>query len=304
MKDQRKTEIRVGITVLASIFIFIWVFGWAKNLSVDSGRKKLDVEFQSVAGLEIGDPVTVNGVRKGYVDDIIIDGPFVITKLNIDSDIQLKTDANFSVMMLDLMGGKRIEVHPGVGTEPINYGIKQKGQFVGDIASAMAMLGNVQNDLIDVIHEIKFTLNSVNQTLSDKSFTADLKTAVANLSKLTENANQLILQNKSQISSLLKDGNSLVKNVDNFITENKDSIKRSLTELNLTLQESQTLLKKINRIVQQTESGDNNLGKLLNDPALIDDLKQTLQQAKELTKIIVEQLKANGLKVEADINLF
>ena len=66
MKDQRKTEIKVGITVLLGLIIFLWVLGWAKNWTVNSQRKEIIVEFSSVAGLEVGDPVTINGVRKGY----------------------------------------------------------------------------------------------------------------------------------------------------------------------------------------------------------------------------------------------
>ena len=31
MKNERKTEIRVGLTVLVGILVFIWILGWAKN---------------------------------------------------------------------------------------------------------------------------------------------------------------------------------------------------------------------------------------------------------------------------------
>jgi phospholipid/cholesterol/gamma-HCH transport system substrate-binding protein len=304
MKDQRKTEIRVGITIVASIILFVWIFGWAKNVTFTADRLIVDVLFQSVAGLEVGDPVTVNGVRKGYVDAIQNINEKVLTKLSIDSDIKLKKDASFIVMMLDLMGGKKIEINPGSSDEPLDISFSHEGSFVGDISSAMGTLGSVQNDLVDVIREIKITLTTVNSTLTNEKFSSELKATVENLSSLTNNINKLIINNRESINSLITSSNSLVKNVNEAVTENKDSISTSINKLNLLLNESRITINKINNFIEETEKGNNNAGKLLYDPDLVSDLKKTIQQTKELTKILVEQLKSNGIKVEADINIF
>ncbi|MDP3580430.1 MAG: MlaD family protein [Ignavibacteria bacterium] len=301
MKDQRKTEIKVGITVVLAILIFVWVFGWAKNLTVGSERKEISVKFSSVAGLEIGDPVTINGVRRGYVEDILIKGSEVVTVLNLEKEINLKTDAKFSVMMLDLMGGKKIEVYPGSAADEIDYNKLQDGEFVGDIASAMAMLGAVQNDLVDVIKEVKITLSSVNKTLTDQQFNNDLKTSVSNLVELTENLNSLIKANSGELNKLLKNGNELATNVNDFIIANRDSISQTLSAVKDVLKESKTMLVKVNTLIDQTNKSENNFGKFLNDPELLKDIKESISHVKDLTRILVEQLKAKGIEVNAHI---
>lgn len=301
MKDQRKTEIKVGITVVLGILIFVWVFGWAKNLTVGKERKEITVIFSSVAGLEIGDPVTINGVRKGYVYDIIIKNENVITKLNLDNDVSLKKDSKFSVMMLDLMGGKKIEVHPGISNEKIDYLEIQKGEFVGDIATAMAMLGSVQNDLVDVIKEIKISLNSVNKTLTDQQFNNDLKSSVSNLVQLTENLNSLIKANSKEVNTLLKSGNELTNTLNEFVKSNKDTISITLSAVQAVLNESKSMLSKVNALIDQTNNSENNFGKILNDPELIENIKVSINQVKELTRILVEQLKSKGIEVNAHI---
>ncbi len=301
MKDQRKTEIKVGITVVLGILIFVWVFGWAKNLTVGSERKEISVKFSSVAGLEIGDPVTINGVRKGYVEDILIRGSEVVTVLNLEREVNLKTDAKFSVMMLDLMGGKKIEVYPGSASDEINYTKLHDGEFVGDIASAMAMLGTVQNDLVDVIKEVKVTLSSVNKTLTDQQFNNDLKTSVSNLVELTENLNLLIKANSGEINKLLKTGNDLAANVNDFIKANRDSLSQTLSAVQDVLKESKTMLVKVNTLIDQTNKSENNLGKFLNDPVLLSDIKESISHVKDLTRTLVEQLKAKGIEVNAHI---
>ena len=304
MNNQRKTEIKVGVTVLIGILIFLWVLGWAKNFTVNSGRKTVKVKFNSVAGLEIGDPAAVNGVRKGYVDDIKISDGMVLVALNLDSDTDLKQDAEFSIMMLDLMGGKKVEISPGTGDEELNYSEVQQGKLLGDIASAMAVFGNVQEDLVDVIKEVKTSLSYLNKTLSDKEFESDLKSSVKNLTVLTQNLNYVLNANKDGINKLLKSANKLSESVDSFITDNKDSIRQTFTSLRETLETSKVMINNINGFMEKLDKGENNLGKVINDKELMDNLKTSIQNLKELSNLLLEQLKNNGIKVDAKIDLF
>lgn len=301
MKDQRKTEIKVGVTFLLAIIIFLWVLGWAKNWSFNSNRKEISVEFSSVAGLEVNDPVTVNGVRKGYVEDIIINGSKVITLLNLPSDIIIKEDAKFSVMMLDLMGGKKVEVNPGSSINELDYKKLQQGNFEGDIASAMSMLGSVQNDLVDVIREVKISITALNKTITDEKFTSDLKTSVNNLAILTDNLNKLIVNNKDELNKLLKSGNEVTKNLNSFMDANRDTLALTINSVHDVMKTSKELLTKLNDFMDKTNSNQNNFGKLLNDTGLMNDLKTTIQQAKDLTKILIDQLKSKGVEVNAHI---
>ena len=304
MKDQRKTEIKVGITVLIGIIILLWVFGWAKNFTVDSGRKEIKVEFNSVAGLEIGDQVTINGVRKGYVDDIKVEGPSVFVLLNLDSDVSLKEDAKFSIMMLDLMGGKKVEINPGFTERELNYSLSQKGETLGDIASAMAVFGRVQDDLIDVVKEVKISLSYLNKTFADEKFETDLKTSVNNLKILTKNLNSVLLANKDEINKLLETGNELALSVNSFMVENKDSIKQTISTLKETLDRSKILINNVNEFLTKIDRGENNLGKAINDKEMMDDLKTSVKNLKNLSELLLDQLKKEGIKVDADINLF
>ncbi len=304
MKDQRRTEIKVGITAIIALLILIWVIGWAKNITVNADRKEVTIIFPSVAGLEIGDHVTVNGVRKGYVDDINIINNEVHVLANLDADISLKEDSKFFIMMLDLMGGKKIEINPGYATVELDYSKKQNGIFLGDIASAMAVFGSVEKDLVDVIKEVKITLTNLNKTLTDEKFNEDLKSSLSNLTILTTNLNNLITQNKDEINKLLNSGIELTNTLNDFVKANNDSISQTITSLKQTLDYSRQLIIKTNDLIDKTINSENNLGILLNDKTIIDDLKYSIKQLKELTDILIHQLKNEGLKVDAEVDLF
>ncbi|MDF1611448.1 MlaD family protein [Stygiobacter electus] len=301
MKDQRKTEIKVGITVFLALIIFVWVFGWAKNLSISSNKIEIKVQFSSVAGLEVGDPVTINGVRKGYVKDISINQDKVLTLLQLDENVTLKNDSKFYITMLDLMGGKKIEIYPGSSAEVIDKNKIQNGEFVGDIASAMAMLGSVQSDLVDVIKDVKITLSNVNNILTDKEFNNNLKISLENLAEISNKLDNLLNQNSTEINKLLKNGNELTTQVNELIKTNKDSISQTLTSIKQVLNESKNLISKVNDLMDKTNKSENNLGKILNDKELMDEIKVSITQIKELTKILIEQLKDKGIEVNAHI---
>ncbi len=304
MKNQKKTEIKVGITVVVGILIFLWIFGWAKNFNIDSNRKKLTIEFNSVAGLEKGDAATINGVRKGFVDDIEVQGNKVIVKVNLDRDVKIMQDATFSILMLDLMGGKKIEIKPGISNTPIDFAQIQKGKFSGDISTAMAALSSVQEDLVSVIKEVKVSLKNMNKLFANTSFTKEVQTSVKNLSDLTGKLNIVLTENRNNLKSLIEQGNKISKSANEMLKENQEAIKQTLKNAQSVVASTDTLVKRINSFTVETKGQKNNLGKLLYDKDLIAKLNKSMEQINQLTKILVEQLKGNGVNVDANISIF
>ena len=304
MKDQRKTEIRVGITAIIGLILFLWILGWAKNFSFVSNEKETTVLFKNVAGLEVGDNVTVNGVRKGYVKEMRIKGDQVFVVLSLDKDVNLSNDASFSVAMLDLMGGKRVEIQPGTSTEPFDYGKVHEGKFLADIPYVMSMVGNMQEDISGSLKDIKVTLKSLNNYLTDEQFNKNVKTSVANLSNVTEKLNSILSENRSGIQQLIANSNSLAQNTEELITKNKDNITSSLGSLKTVLQKTDTLLTKVNSLATETTDKKNNLGKLLYDKEFYNNLNISLKQLNELTKLLIKQLQDEGVNVDAHISIF
>ncbi|MBK6915615.1 MAG: MCE family protein [Ignavibacteriales bacterium] len=301
MKDQRKTEIKVGITVIIGIIIFIWILGWAKNFSLSSNENIIDVRFKNVSGLEIGDAVTVNGVRKGYVDDMVVNSESVNIKLRIDNSIQLKRDASFSISMLDLMGGKKVDIIPGISLEPFNYDVQHEGTFNSDIPALMTLVGSYQVELTNIITETGTALTSLNKYLTDPQINSDLKNSLSNLNSLLVDVKKVLNENDQNISKLMQNSVELTEEAKSFITQNKDGITSSLTDLKTLLAKSDSLVSKFDRITDETTAQQNNLGKMLYDEELLKSIKNTLTQLEELTKIILHQVQNEGINVDAHI---
>lgn len=301
MKDIRKTEIKVGLTVVLGLLVFIWILGWAKNFSFDSNEIQTTVKFDNIAGLDVGDVVMVNGVRSGYVQKVSAKENYVLVDINLLPDSDLREDAQFYIMMLDLMGGKKIEVNPGISGESMNLYEIHEGHFAGDISTAMAMLSSVQTDLVDVIKEIKITLTNLNEVITDEKFNQDMKITVAKMAEISKNVDALLKKNNAEITNLIKVSSELVNTGNEILTSNKTQIDSALIGINTFLVQSNLLVEKLSGFADEIKSKNNNLGKLMYDDELLDNIKTSITQLKELTKILVEQLKGEGINVDANI---
>lgn len=301
MKDDRKTEIKVGLTVLVGIIIFIWIFGWAKNFSLQSNDQIIKVKFNNVSGVEIGDPVTVNGLRKGYVKEMIVGSNDVLVELSVEKDIKLKEDATFAVTMLDLMGGKKIEILPGNSNQLLNINKTAVGVFYADIPQAMSLLGSVQDDFVTVLKDVKVSLNSLNNYLTDEKLNKDVKQSLSNLSSLTQKLDLMLSENRGELKSLTKNAVELTEKTNELVNTNKENINQLFVDLKSIVNKSDILLSDLNNLTKETKDQQNNFGKILYDENLFKDLKTTLKQVNELTSILVDQLKNDGINVDASI---
>lgn len=301
MKKEKKAEFKVGVTVIVGIIVLLWVLGWAKNFSLNSDEKNLSISFENVAGLSIGDIVAIQGIKGGYVEDIYNKNNSVIVEVLLPPNYDLRENAKFSIMMMDLMGGKKIEITPGKSANKLDYSKVQEGEFLGDVSTTMAMLGSVQNDLVDVIYEIKDVLNLFNKLMNNSEFIDELETSVISLNRLIAKTDKIISNNGDSFSELLQNSNELVTNSNKFIVENSAELKLSINNMNEVLKSSDELVFKLNGFFDEVKNQENNLGKIIYDKELVKDLSATLEQLKELSKIINKQLNEKGLKVDANI---
>ena len=301
MKNERKTEIKVGITVVFGLIILLWIFGWAKNFSLSSTSFIIKVKFDNVSGLEVGDQVTVNGMRKGFVQDMEVGPNNVLVELSIEKDIVLKEDATFAVSMLDLMGGKKVEVFPGKSEKDFDKTKIAQGTFYSDIPSAMSLFGSVQDDLVTVLKDVKISLSSLNKIVSDDKFNEDLKKSLSNLVLLTDKINAMLNENRNEIKTLTANAVELSEKTNKLLTDNADNINILFSDLKSLVKKSDELLTDLNTLTSETINQQNNIGKLLYDKEIFKKLNTTLERIDELTSILIDQLKNEGINVDANI---
>ncbi len=168
----------------------------------------------------------------------------------------------------------------------------------------MATLSSVETDLVEVIKELKLTLENVNYLFNSDGFLDNVKASASNLNELTRNMNTILKTNKKNFEEILENTKELTNKSNSLIDNNEKQIYSILNNLDSTLISSNLLVGKLNKISDEIVNSENNIGKLLYDDKLFDELVLSLQQIKEMTTIINQQLKNGGLEVKADVDLF
>lgn len=301
MKNQKATEVKVGITVLLGLIVFIWILGWTKNFTFSSSDNQVLVKFNNVSGLEIGNNVTVNGVKKGHVSDYYIQGSVVIVVLSIDSEVQLKKDAAFFLESTDLMGGRKIEIYPGSLDESLDYKGVHQGTYITDIAGVIALFGDLQDKISIIANETATTLQTINSFLEDKSFIQELRNSLTNLNRVTVKLDQVLTENQQNIKEISENTKDITTETKMFFRANANNIESTLKNLNTTVLKSDSLITAINYLTKETMAGENNIGKILYNDSLYFNIVESIQLLKQLTKILNYQLESDGIKVDASI---
>lgn len=304
MNELKKAEFKVGIISLCAIIILFLIIYWGKSISFGSDKIQLAIEFDNVAGLEQGDAVSVNGVRKGKVIDIILIDNKSIVKIYLDKPVDLREDATFFITMIDLMGGKKVDIHSGKSPYKLNYNQIHKGYFAGDIPFLVHEISKLSNKVPLIMDEISLTLKSVNNLLNDKEFIPQLKNTLLEVNNLTSNLNNMILENKKSFNQLASNAAEISQDTKEFIKTNREDISKTIKEVNKLTNNLNFLTLKIDSLVTETTNRKNNLGKLIYDDNYLTELKNTAQQIRKLIDILQNQLENDGVKVKAKINLW
>jgi hypothetical protein len=121
---------------------------------------------------------------------------------------------------------------------------------------------------------------------------------------LTEKLNILIDENSKSLKILTSNSVDITNDAKDFYQKNEGSISTSIKEAENVLKKTDSLVTSLNSFTNEIKAKDNIVGKILYDEKLYDDLNQSMKQINELTKILLEQLKDKGFKVDANIHLF
>lgn len=293
MNPQKKTEIRVGVTVFTALILIVLVLGWAKNLRLGTKAGNLCIDFPEIAGLSVGDAVMVNGFKVGSVDEIRLLGQRVRVRCSMDSSPDLRQDATFSIMMLDLMGGKKIEIDPGISGIKMDFSRIQRGRFSGDVSTAMADVGSLRKDLSLTLSQLRGSLLEI----SDKKIKNELLSSIQNIGLLSKNLSSLVNENRRGFSSLIGGGLSL----ENHSERSLDSLEATLGQINRLAAKSETAIGRAEAFIDQTEHGGNNLGRVLYDRSLMEETIETLKKLRAAGDLLLRQMQNKGIKVDAHI---
>ena len=209
MPNKKFAEFKVGLFVFTAVLIVLLTIFWAKGFTVGLSEQEYEVYFQKVSGINEGDQVSVNGVRKGKIDKIELAGDSVRIKFNIDKNIKLRKDYDISIAATELTGGKVLYIEPGKSSEEINPDQPLQGTPGADFSTLMNSVQDITASAKDLIGEFKKSsenlnkvMANVNEIVGDEQLKGSIRMTMSNLSASSQNLNSLVSESRSGINGL------------------------------------------------------------------------------------------------------
>jgi phospholipid/cholesterol/gamma-HCH transport system substrate-binding protein len=292
-------ETKVGALTVIAVTLIVLGFNFLKGKTIFKSGNFIYAKYHDTKGLIVSNPVFVNGYQVGTV--------FEIENLNAqlsDISVAIKMNNNYQIPTNSIatiqenpLGTNSIYISLGNATSYLKNGDTVKTapatSLLGDFMNTLSPMGEQFKKTID---ELRKVLVNVNDVMDDQN-KANFKELIANLTKTSDNLNKsmasiekMVDQQGGSIAQTAENINGFTKNlaennkkISNIIN-NLDSTSQSIKDANLnkTIKDIQTALVGINLTLQKLNTGNGTAAKIMNDPTVYTELKNTINSVNTL----------------------
>ena len=302
-------EVKVGAIVTAGIIALIWGINFLKGTDLLSSRNKYYAIYERVEQLGVSNPVLLNGLRVGQVEELILmqnrDNRILVV-MQIDHGLRIPQHTIARIVSTDLLGAKAIKLD-------INDSITSPLASPGDTLASeieLSLADEVNKQVAPIKEKAENLLLSVDSvvTVLQQVFNAESRANIASsfesisntlksLERSSQTLDTLLTTEKSRISSIFANLESISTNISSNndkianIINNFSAISDTLAKANFTqtINKTNEVLKTTADIMDKVQRGEGSLGMLINDENLYRRLTDT---ASDLDKLMID-IKAN-----------
>lgn len=307
MRNTKSLEIKVGIVSTVAIILLVLGITFAGSFGLTANSNIVKIKFENSGGIKKSNPVSINGLESGSVLSVspVADG--VIIEAIIPNNIILKSDATAIILLKEITGGKKIEINPGTSNTTFDLSSVLQGQSTADIGDLVAVLGDVSGDAVSLLKRLDTLSQAVNEILLDKDFSSALKNSVKNLDTISGKVKNILNDNERKIYTTIDDLSKIGKNIKDLLNENSPKVKVIIDELDVVLKNLDGLIETSNLTIKEVNDFVGDLRKIINDINTTDNSINKLirdeQFAKELDsafinlKLLLDQFQKHGVNV-------
>jgi len=289
-------EARVGVVIVLAVGIFFFGVLYLREYSLTKKEYEITAKFETVAGLELQDPVIISGYKIGQVKDMQLVEDSVEVRLFIDSRYPLARDSKAILRNLTLLGDKAIEIVRGTSPEKLQPGMAISGKLETDFFDLAEAAAPIGEDITVLLKRFRSTF--------DENTEASLKGSLRNLNAISGAMAGNVTQNVEEIAQALASLKTAARNLEQLtepegksmrdVIANLDSSASSLKAATMRLSSAAGSMEKM---LGKIEKGEGSLGRLIHDDALYRNLEKFTQDL-DLLILDVKQHPQKYIKIE------
>jgi phospholipid/cholesterol/gamma-HCH transport system substrate-binding protein len=315
-----RAPILVGLVLISAIMALMWfVMGTSKDKYGESSTYVLYADFDDASGIRAKTRLQINGIDVGKIEDIehvrSPDGRLrARVTLRLLKDFPVYRNAVVRKVAESLLGDYRLDLDPGTtdfaqippkGTIPnvysksdleeIQTGLKRVTANVNQLTESFSrvlsgpegegslkeILANVERSMVAIerTSSVLADMASSNNQVINKLI-ADLGQFSSSLAQTSSPGGDMktLLENLARVSGRLE---HIASSVDSMVSGDEGASDER-GQLRTTLASLNDSIDRLNSIARKVDEGQGTLGRVVNDPVLINKVESTLDSAGQL----------------------
>jgi phospholipid/cholesterol/gamma-HCH transport system substrate-binding protein len=293
MRNRRQEIILGAVVFFAAVILVVGTVWLSERYAGAAGGYRIHAKFDSVPGLQVGNPVTFRGVRVGKVLSITLEDGLPFVALGFASVRDLPVDSRFLLKSDGLLGGQMIEIQLGESAQRLPDGAVVQGTSASDL-DAMVSESRL------MIEKIRHAVDGV---ASDNNL-MHLESVLSRIDTTTYYLNRLLNDdNLGKVDKMLDSLTVATGDASGLMRDNRENLSIAVTNLTVTMERlarisvqmestsvaMQNTFANLDDISKGIRDGRGTVGRLVKDEAVYEHLDRTLTSVDSL----IEDIKRN-----------
>lgn len=272
-------EVLVGLLTLVVLGLTAWgVLRTDDRPDGVSGTWLLFVQVPSAEGVYPDTPVRIAGVTVGGVDAVDLDGGRARLTLMLQGGLQLPVDSVVDIGSEGMLGDKFIRITPGTSVQLVPPGA------VVDARPPGASIDSLTEKLSLIADDVGVITGEMRKLAEDGGTQAQLQATMSNVEALSAQLREMAAVNQADLRAMAENLRATSEALKQIVDASGGKVDAQLEAIRVATESLDRAVRNIESITGKMDRGEGTVGKLLNDPATIDSINDTLAEVNTTVK--------------------
>jgi len=297
---QNKKEFLTGFVAILTLLGFYWGLNFLKGEDIFSKDRKFTVIYNKISGLNVSNPVVVNGYKIGRVSDLHFQEndpkAHIVVEIQIKSDITIPKNS-IARINSDFLGVNTIEIELGDANVPLETGDTLKGliasslqeEFSQQLLPFKVKAEKMMASMDSVLEGFRYIFNRETQDNLGNAIKS-IYVTFDNLESASHEMSLMMAEERTRFRTLMDHANSIAANLDTNSTEidnilnNFSNISDSLAKVDFarTMADVDKALVSFTNITDKINRGEGTIGQLVQNDTLYFELEAASRELNQL----------------------
>jgi phospholipid/cholesterol/gamma-HCH transport system substrate-binding protein len=285
-----KKEVKVGLLTVVALVLFYFGFKFLKGIDLFDPTDTYYAYYDDVDGLQVSNPVIINGLQVGRVSNIFLEQEGAKTRMMVTLDI------NDELTLYEGSEAMLVDQNPVLGGKAIILNVKQEGPKLEEESFLVGRRDKALSEILKekadpIVANVDTTLTRVNNILDDLSGSgSQVETALTDFKITASEVKYMMVENRRDINAITSNLLLLSQALNNpetgvapfmaKLNQMADTLNNG--ELSATLAQANQAVANLQQLTANLQNGEGSLGKLISNDSLYANLNTSSENLNNL----------------------